>query len=78
MAEVRRLLSCVSTACNIGIIIAVVAVLLIHIDRNAVVDMNPNIKLYAHTQYGKQNKPLFIFQISETVMLEFGYPEKIF
>ena len=38
------------TASAIGIIIAVVAVLLIHIDRNAVVDMNPIIRLHgAHT-----------------------------
>ena len=42
-------LRCLSTASAIGIIIAVVAVLLIHIDRNAVVDMNPIISLqYTH------------------------------
>ena len=33
------------TACTIGIIMAVVAVLLIHIDKNAVTLMNPSINL---------------------------------
>jgi len=46
VVETRCWLSCVSTACAIGIIIAVVAVLLIHIDKNAVVDMNPSIRLW--------------------------------
>ena len=41
----RWLPSSVRTACEIGTIMAVVAVLLIHIDRNAVVDMKPNISL---------------------------------
>ena len=48
--ETGRMRNCVSTACAMGIIIAVVAVLLIHIDRNAVVDMNPNSRLHTtHT-----------------------------
>jgi hypothetical protein len=41
----RWSLNSLRTACAIGIIIAVVAVLLIHIDRNAVVSMNPNMSL---------------------------------
>ena len=42
------LLSCCSTAWTMGTIMAVVAVLLIHMDRKAVTPMNPSIRLEAH------------------------------
>ena len=38
--------SCFSTACTMGTIMAVVAVLLIHMDRKAVTPMKPSIRLY--------------------------------
>ena len=42
------LLSCSSTAWTMGTIMAVVAVLLIHMDRKAVTPMKPSIRLEAH------------------------------
>jgi hypothetical protein len=47
------LLSCSRTAWTMGTIIAVVAVLLIHMDRKAVTPMNPSIRLVGTAEEGR-------------------------
>ena len=56
------LMSSLSTACAIGIIMAVVATLLIHMDKNAVVIMNPNISLNKNEAINRREQHMSCFK----------------
>ena len=58
-----------NTASTIGTIIAVVAVLLIHMERNAVVSIKPNIKLQRNRKHYLENSTLWSSSLNNPTLL---------